>query len=152
MGKLTTILQKMKSLCDEHRGKDTFCSPVTLEEIAAWEADRHAILPDELREFYRFSNGMDLRIYFSTFSICPLDKLLFREGGLDGSGWFAGYTEIGDFVGDGSMICIDRHYQVCCVYEGDPEITEYSLTELLAHELEHLAEKIEYRKWKEQHS
>ncbi len=146
MSKLTTILQEMKSLCDNNHGKDTFNPPVTSEEIAAWETAHNVKLCDELKEFYLFSNGMDLRICFSTFSICPFKKITFREGGLLEYGEFEGYMEIGDFVGDGSVICIDRNYNVCCIYEGDPEITEYSLTELLERELEHLKEKIGYRK------
>ena len=59
---------------------------------------------------------------------------------------FEGYMKIGDFVGDGSIICIDRNYHVCCIFEGDAEITKCSLTELIERELEHLEEKIEYRK------
>lgn len=152
MSNLTTVLYKMKALCEEHRGKDTFNSPVTMETIAAWEAVHHVKLPDELKEFYLFSNGMHLRIYFSTFRICPFEMLTFREGGLCGSGWLEGYMEIGDFVGDGSIICIDRNYHVCCVYDGDPDITECSLTELLEEELAFLEEKIEHRKWKEQNN
>lgn len=54
--------------------------------------------------------------------------------------------KIGDFVGDGSIICIDRNYNVCCIFEGDSEIVKYSLTKLIEKELEHLEEKIEYRK------
>lgn len=152
MSKLTLILQEMKSLCDNNNGKDTFNSPVTSEEIFAWETAHNVKLCDELKEFYLFSNGMDLRICFSTFSICPFEKITFRDDGLFGYGEFEGYMEIGDFVGDGSVICIDRNYNVCCIYESDQEITKYSLTKLLERELEHLKEKIEYRKWKERNS
>ena len=60
-----------------------------------------------------------------------------------GYGEFEGYMKIGDFVGDGSIICIDRNYHVCCIFEGDAEITKCSLTELIERELEHLEEKIE---------
>ena len=60
--------------------------------------------------------------------------------------------KIGDFVGDGSIICIDRNYHVCWIFEGDAEITKCSLTELIERELEHLEEKIEYRKWKEKNN
>ncbi|MDE6780691.1 MAG: SMI1/KNR4 family protein [Ruminococcus sp.] len=152
MSKITTLLQKMKSLCDNNNGKDTFNSPVTNEEISTWETEHNIKLCDELKDFYLFSNGMDLCICFSTFSICPFDKITFREGGLFGYGEFEGYMEIGDFVGDGSVICINRNYDVCCIFEGDAEITEYSLTELIERELEHLEEEIEYRKWKEQNN
>lgn len=150
MSKLTKLLQQMKALCDENNGEDTFNSPVTFEEISAWETAHNVKLCDELKEFYLFSNGMDLQICFSTFSICTFDKITFREGGLFGYGEFEGYMEIGDFVGDGSIICIDRNYNVCCIYEGDYETTDHSLTKLLEKELEHLEEKIHYRKWKEQ--
>ena len=84
MSKITALLQKMKSLCNSNNGKDTFNSPVTAEEISDWEIAHNVKLCDELKEFYLFSNGMNLRIYFSTFNICPFEKLTFREGDLLG--------------------------------------------------------------------
>ena len=68
MSKITALLQKMKSLCNSNNGKDTFNSPVTAEEISDWEIAHNVKLCDELKEFYLFSNGMNLRIYFSTFN------------------------------------------------------------------------------------
>ena len=73
MSKITALLQKMKSLCNSNNGKDTFNSPVTAEEISDWEIAHNVKLCDELKEFYLFSNGMNLRIYFSTFNICPFE-------------------------------------------------------------------------------
>ena len=146
MSKITILLQKMKSLCDSNNGKDTFNSPVTAKEISDWEIAHNVKLCNELKEFYLFSNGMNLRIYFSTFNICPFEKITFKEDGLFGYGEFEGYMKIGDFVGDDSIICIDRNYNVCCIFEGDSEIVKYSLTKLIEKELEHLEEKIEYRK------
>lgn len=116
MSKITILLQKMKSLCDSNNGKDTFNSPVTAKEISDWEIAHNVKLCNELKEFYLFSNGMNLRIYFSTFNICPFEKITFKEDGLFGYGEFEGYMKIGDFVGDGSIICIDRNYNVCCIF------------------------------------
>ncbi len=146
MSKITILLQKMKSLCDSNNGKDTFNFPVTAKEISDWEIAHNVKLCNELKEFYLFSNGMNLCIYFSTFNVCPFEKIAFRESSLFGYGEFEDYMKIGDFMGDGSIICIDRNYNVCCILEGDAEITKYSLTELIERELEHLEEKIKYRK------
>ena len=67
MSKITALLQKMKSLCNSNNGKDTFNSPVTAEEISDWEIAHNVKLCDELKEFYLFSNGMNLRIRTSLF-------------------------------------------------------------------------------------
>ena len=142
MGKLTKVLQKMKIICDENNGQDTFKSPVTIDIINAWENENNAKLCDELKEFYQFSNGMDLRIYFSAFSILPLENIIFKEGGVSGYNNSENYMEIGNFFGDGSVLCIDRNYNFCCAYEGD-EIESCSLLALLEDELELLEEKIQ---------
>ena len=52
------------------------------------------------------------------------------------------YMEIGSFVGDGSVLCIDRNYNFCCAYEG-MDIEECSLEFLLEEELARLEERIE---------
>lgn len=142
MGKITELLNKMKVLCNMHGGEDTFLEPVSKERISEWERENNATLCDELKEFYLFSNGMDLRIYFSTFSICKLEELSFKEGGVLGYDSSENFMEIGSFVGDGSVLCIDRNYNFCCAYEG-MEIEESSLEELLEYELTSLEERVE---------
>jgi len=145
MSELTTLLKKMKAICDSHNGEDTFKAPVLLDDVLLWEKNNGVKLSEELKEFYCFSNGMELRIYFSTFRICPIEELEFREGGVFGSGEYNGFTEIGDIVGDGSLICINRDYNIYTVYEGDDEPSEDSLIELIKEEIVFLEEKIENR-------
>ncbi len=142
MSEVTTLLKKMRNLCDTHNGADTFRTPVTLEQISAWETENRAKLCDELKEFYLFTNSMDLRIYFSTFCICPLEKLSFKEGGVRGYENSEDYMKIGSFVGDGSVLCIDREYNFCSAYEGT-DIEICSLAYLLEQELESLEERIQ---------
>ena len=142
MGKVTELLNKMKVLCNMNGGEDTFSEPVSKERISEWERENNATLCDELKEFYLFSNGIDLRIYFSTFSICKLEELSFKEGGVLGYDSSENFMEIGSFVGDGSVLCIDRNYNFCCAYEG-MEIEESSLEELLEDELTSLEERVE---------
>lgn len=142
MGKITVLLNRMKILCNMHDGEDTFSPPVSAQKISDWEIENHATLCEELKEFYLFTNGMDLRIYFSTFCICQLEKLSFKEGGVLGYENSEDYMEIGSFVGDGSVLCIDRNYNFCCAYEG-MDIEECSLEFLLEEELARLEERIE---------
>ena len=142
MGKITALLNQMKSLCNMHNGEDTFFEPISIEKMTEWENENHAALCNELKEFYLFTNGMDLRIFFSTFCICKLDKLSFKEGGVLGYDDSDNFMKIGNFVGDGSVLCIDRNYNLYCAYEGN-EIEECSLSILLEEELANLEEKIE---------
>ena len=76
MSKITALLQKMKSLCNSNNGKDTFNSPVTAEEISDWEIAHNVKLCDELKEFYLFSNGMNLRIRLKKL---PLEKAAYWD-------------------------------------------------------------------------
>ena len=46
------------------------------------------------------------------------------------------------FVGDGSVLCVDKNYNFCCAYHG-MDIEEASLTFLIEEELEALKERIE---------
>lgn len=142
MGKITSILKEMKTLCNEHNGEDTFSEPVSKQRISEWETENNATLCKELKEFYLFTNGMDLRIYFSTFSICPIEKLSFKEGGVRGYENSEDYMKIGSFIGDGSVLCVDRDYNFCCAYEG-MGIEGGSLAFLLEEELSALEERIE---------
>ncbi len=142
MGKITTLLNQMKALCNMHDGEDTFLEPVSIEKITEWENENHATLCDDLKEFYLFTNGMDLRIYFSTFCICKLEELSFKDGGVLGYDNSEDFMKIGNFVGDGSVLCIDRNYNFCSAYEG-MEIEECSLAFLLEDELANLEERIE---------
>ena len=142
MSEVTTLLKKIKNLCDAHDGEDTFSTPVTLEQISAWETENHAKLCDELKEFYLFTNGMDLRIYFSTFCICPLETLSSKEWCVLGYENSDEYMKIGSFIGDGSILCIDREYNFCSAYEGE-DIEKCSLAYLLEEELESLEERME---------
>lgn len=142
MGKITMLLKKLKTLCDEHNGDDTFAEPVSRQEISKWESKNNATLCKDLKEFYLFTNGMDLRIYFSTFSVCPIEKLSFKDGGVRGYENSEDYMKIGSFIGDGSILCVDRDYNFCCAYEG-MDIEEGSLEFLLEEEITALEERIE---------
>ncbi len=139
---ITRLLEKIKLICDTHNGKDTFCSPVSPEQLAEWEKKHNAHICPELKEFYLFTNGMNSRIYFSSFRICPLEKLIFQKGGVFGYDYSKDYMEIGNFMGDGSVLCIDRNYNFFAAYEGS-NIEELSLENLLKSELERLGEEID---------
>ena len=81
---MNLLQKKMKSLCDSNNGKDTFNSPVTAKEYLIWEIAHNVKLCNELKEFYLFSNGMNLRIYsqHSTFvrlKKSPLEKMAYLD-------------------------------------------------------------------------
>ena len=140
MKKLTVLLKEMKALCDMY-DDETFSEPVSEEKISKWEKENGATLCDELKEFYSFTDGMDLCIFFSTFNICKLEEIALKRGGVLGYENSEHYKKIGTFVGDGSVLCVDKKYNFCCAYHG-MDIEEASLTFLIEEELEALKERI----------
>ncbi|MBO5388875.1 MAG: SMI1/KNR4 family protein [Lachnospiraceae bacterium] len=78
-------------------------SPVSNEDIEAWEKEQQITLPVSLKEWYQLSNGFDMGctvdiLPLTTICKCPFDDIEELEE----------VFIVGHYIGDGSMLVIDR--------------------------------------------
>lgn len=88
----------------EKQGIDSFKfnSPAMEEEMAEWEADNQVKLPEEFKDWLRFSHG--LYINYPFFHIFKLKEFEFNAQG----GFSPDWVVIGSLVGDGERLCFSR--------------------------------------------
>jgi len=81
-----------------------FYFPATENEISKIEETINYALPEDYKDFLRFSNGMLLNSYTADFlNIDRIINLYHQEK----AGWFpADYIIIADIIGDGEVLCI----------------------------------------------
>lgn len=106
------LVDQCEELIGSYGIKETdFASPLTENEIAEWEKDKGIRIPDEYREFLKFSGRVNLPCYINFYGLNQIGSC--REY-LDKEEFY-GFNDIGSFGGGGATLCIsadDEYFYV----------------------------------------
>lgn len=95
---------QIKEYCDkiEDLNIDTYkiFPSATKESICQWESENNAKLPEGYKNWLLLSNGLDVK---SNGEICGVEEIFELE-----LPDYEGYYRIGAYIGDGSMLLIDK--------------------------------------------
>ena len=129
---MKATIEKLKHLLDKAGISDLINSPVSAQDIAAWEHEHKAVIPEEIRIFLQFSNGF--RYGWGSLVIFPLDKIRFCTY------WDTvpdHWLYLGSVIGDGAYLVSDENG---VLYLADHENHDEPVSRILL------------RKWIEEHT
>lgn len=76
------------------------CPPASKEEVDKWEEENQVILPVSYKAWLFLANGFEMGSTAEIFPLQRIEKCSFPE--------FEDYFVVGEYIGDGSMLLIDR--------------------------------------------
>ena len=124
-------LEELKSVLTRANKTGLIEPPAAPEDIAAWESEHGAVIPDEIKEFLRFSNGFEYGC--GSIRIRPLGKIRFIKGW---DGVPDGWLDLGSIIGDGAyLVGRPDGTLFLCDHESRPMLEEYSLKEWLTNSI-----------------
>ncbi len=101
---LYETFQKITAYCDKIEELNIDCyktfPPTTPEAIAQWEATNNAKLPEGYKNWLLLSNGFRMNTTAEISSLEGIWEPEFPD--------YEGYYRIGEYIGDGSMLLIDK--------------------------------------------
>lgn len=107
MGKNNPLYEKyikIKEYCEKIEELNIDCykifSPTTKEAIIEWETKNNVKLPEGYKNWLLLSNGLDVNHNGEIAGLEEIFKLEIPE--------YEGYYKIGSYIGDGSMLVIDK--------------------------------------------
>lgn len=127
---LAEILEELIDVCEECAPQygiqnTTFGEPATEEELAAWEKSHHCKLPEDLKDFLRFANGVSLP--FESATIEPLERI-----GMYAEYMPNNYVYFGFIIGDGTELRFRKEDGEICEWDHETdEIIELGIDGLL---------------------
>ena len=124
-------LEELKDVLTRANKTGLIEPPAAPEDIAAWESEHGAVIPDEIKEFLRFSNGFEYG--WGSIRIRPLGKIRFIKGW---DGVPDGWLDLGSIIGDGAyLVGRPDGTLFLCDHESRPMLEEYSLKEWLTNSI-----------------
>ena len=125
MKELNQQIQELLHLAEELNSerKFVFYPPASESEIQKLEQHLHVSLPEDYKNFLRFSNGAKLNHFTADlFSVSEIISLSDTEK----ADWFpADYILLADIIGDGEMLCFSAQTgKFIRYFDGEEEIFE----------------------------
>ena len=125
MKELNRQIQELLHLVEEltSERKFEFYPPVSETELQKLEQHLHVSLPEDYKNFLRFSNGAKLNHFtVDLFSVSEIISLSDTEK----ADWFpADYIMLADIIGDGEVLCFSaKTGKFIRYFDGEEEIFE----------------------------